>query len=116
PDALHRRERRGRQTPPRGDRARRRPPRLGAPGHAPLPRHGPAGHRPATGGGWAMSAATVLPAERRGAIAALPELPPGADPTALLQQARPLDTGLSADYLEHHGVLPLGQRDGRLVV
>jgi len=63
-----------------------------------------------------MSGATVLPGERRGLLATLPELPPGADPAALLPQARPLDTGLSADYLEHHGVLPLGQREGRLVV
>lgn len=62
-----------------------------------------------------MTGTTVL-RDTRAAIAALPELPPDGDSATLLQEAQPLDAGLSADYLEHHGLLPIGQRNGRLVV
>jgi type II secretion system protein E len=38
------------------------------------------------------------------------------DPTSALQSAEPLSSSLTADYLEHHAVLPLGFENGRLRV
>ncbi|MCI0432678.1 MAG: Flp pilus assembly complex ATPase component TadA [Gemmatimonadetes bacterium] len=62
--------------------------------------HGPAGPLPA------------------GADAATP--PAGApvvfDPLAALQNAEPLSRSLTAEYLEHHAVIPLGHENGKLVV
>jgi len=41
---------------------------------------------------------------------------PSAEPMAALQSATPISTLLTADYLEHHAIMPLGFEDGRLVV
>jgi len=38
------------------------------------------------------------------------------DAVAALQHAEPIGTALTADYLEHHGLLPLQRENGRLVV
>jgi hypothetical protein len=38
------------------------------------------------------------------------------DPLNAMQTAEPLSTLLTAEYLEHHGVMPLGFDDGRLIV
>jgi len=49
-----------------------------------------------------------------GASAPLPE--PEFDLAGALQQAHALSSSLTADYLEHHAVLPLHVQDGRLLV
>jgi general secretion pathway protein E len=38
------------------------------------------------------------------------------DLSVALHEAKPLSSALTAEYLEHHGLLPLGVRDGRLLV
>jgi general secretion pathway protein E len=47
---------------------------------------------------------------------AAPDAPTTFDPTSALQSAEPLSPSLTADYLEHHAVLPLGFAHGRLRV
>jgi general secretion pathway protein E len=60
----------------------------------------------------------VLDAQEDEGPPPFPELPPDAelDPIAALRDARPLSASLTGEYLEHHALLPLAFRRGRLIV
>ncbi len=57
-----------------------------------------------------------LPANGDGGGVPLEAVTPALETQAVLQAAEPLSPLLTADYLEHHAVLPLGFEDGRLTV